>query len=157
MKAYHLDRARDPSDLPDWLFEDHERMPASRSRFREGSHTSGAEHENVPQPRSPPRSWGLRDVHSSTTNSASLRSESTIAPGRLGEGPGPAKTTNRLKELRDAKRNAQVASSRHGPANDRPRFEDGRHLGAVDADRRPVLRVGLPSGPAVTGLSGRKF
>jgi len=35
MKAYHLAKARHPSDLPDWLFDERERMPFLSSRFAE--------------------------------------------------------------------------------------------------------------------------
>jgi hypothetical protein len=32
MRAYHLEKAKDPSDLPEWLFSEQERRPV-RSRF----------------------------------------------------------------------------------------------------------------------------
>lgn len=35
MKAYHLAKARHPSDLPDWLFDERERTPFLSSRFPE--------------------------------------------------------------------------------------------------------------------------
>jgi hypothetical protein len=155
MKAYHLDKARDPSDLPDWLFEEHERRPAGRSRFRPAG-DNAAEYEKVDQSR-PPRSRSLRDVYPSAKNSDSLRSEPAIDSSRFGEGPGPSRPTNRLKELRDAKRVARAASTRHdGPTvnfESRLRFEGDRHA-AVDTDTRLVPRhgVGLPSGPTARRL-----
>jgi len=147
MKAYHLDKARDPSDLPDWLFEEHERRPIGRSRFRPDPRTNATDHEDVEQPRHLPRSRSLHDAYSSTTSSASLRSEAGIDSSRY-PGSGPSKPTNRLKELRLAR----AASSRHdGSSGNFDRRFDG------DVDRRPGPRVGLPSGPAVSRPTPRRF
>jgi hypothetical protein len=162
MKAYHLDKARDPSDLPAWLFDEHERRSVCRSKFRDG-HRDDRENENVHRTQSAPRFRGLRDA--SATNLTPLQAERAPVSDLSGEGTGPVKATNRLKELREAKRKAQTAPTlnRYDDAIDKfnrePRVEDGSSRGVggtMDLDRRLAPRVGLPSGPSVSGLRSRR-
>ncbi|KAG7092423.1 hypothetical protein E1B28_008779 [Marasmius oreades] len=78
MKAYHVEKARDPADLPTWLFDEHER------RVRK---------PDAEPPSSAPR--GLRDVYDAATT-----------PGPTH--PAPRKGTDRLKALREGKRAEQI-------------------------------------------------
>jgi len=151
MKAYHLQKARDPSDLPEWLFEEHERRPVGRSRFASSGQDDGYE-ESPPAPRS----RGLRDIYDAATAppSASSRtpgSSDRSTPNRFADVVIASKATNRLKALRDAKRpngrfddDPPVKST-----SDSDRREPGRRDGRVAevADRKPPPRIGLPSGP----------
>jgi len=147
MKAYHIEKARDPSDLPEWLFEEHERRPAGRSRFVTRQNSRDDDYE---EPTHPSRSRGLREIY----DTAAAPSSSSRPPGNsdrstpnrfANESTGPSKATNRLKALRDAKRQnsrldeAQVKSSSDGEKL------DGRDGGTL-SERKPP-RVGLPSGP----------
>jgi hypothetical protein len=104
MKAYHIKKARDLSDLPGWLFEEHERRPLGRSRFpiRQNS----GEVDKYEQ--SPPRSRGLRDIYDAAAAPPSAISTTSgnsdrPTPNRFADGPS-SKAADRLKALRDAKR-----------------------------------------------------
>lgn len=154
MKAYHLEKARDPSDLPEWLFEEHERRPVGRSRFASRQNTRQADgyEESTPAPRS----RGLRDIYD-----AAAAPRTSGIPDRqtynrfLDEPAAPSKATNRLKALRDAKRlnsnldeetsvrSTSISSDGRG-AGDGKRRDRGV---AEVSDRKPPPRVGLPSRP----------
>jgi len=148
MKAYHIEKARDPSDLPEWLFEEHERRPAGRSRFATRQNSRDDDYE---EPTPPSRSRGLRDIY----DAAAAPSSSSRPPGNsdrstpnrfANESAGPSKATNRLKALRDAKRqNNRLDEPQIKSSSDSER-QDGRDSGAL-SERRPPPRVGLPSGP----------
>ena len=167
MKAYHIEKARDPSDLPPWLFEEHERRPLGRSGtslgHREGS---GSEYEyESRRATAPPRSGGrgLRDIYDAAATATALRPQETRewSRGRLQDdvpvGP-PSKASGRLKELREAKRNAAQrntsAASIHSshtmiPTGDEwtVREERGRGYGPDRGDAEGP-RFRSPSSPA---------
>ncbi|KAG2150625.1 uncharacterized protein EDB93DRAFT_325841 [Suillus bovinus] len=99
MKVYHLAKARHPSDLPDWLFDERERKPSLSSRFTESSR--GTISDTQPSRPSAPRyvyddaaSHALPTHHSQTTSHVLASSEKT----------GSSKAADRLKAFRDAKR-----------------------------------------------------
>jgi hypothetical protein len=121
MKAYHIEKARDPTDLPAWLFEEHERQPSQRAQRarrdveKQESAVAITEKSN--------RSRGLRDVYDSVSRSDQ---PSTSV------GPTTTRGTDRLKALREAKRSAVFDQPTP------PRAEP------VQESRR----VGLPSGPS---------
>ncbi|THU90731.1 hypothetical protein K435DRAFT_968557 [Dendrothele bispora CBS 962.96] len=124
MKAYHLEKARDPSDLPAWLFEEHERRPLQQAHRPERSRRDVEERDLVASVAEPPRPRGLRDIYDSVS-----RPEQQPIPSGLPVGKG----TDRLKALREAKRTValdQRTGSRTEPT------PEGRQ------------RVGLPSGPS---------
>lgn len=149
MKAYHIEKARDPSDLPEWLFEEHERRPAGRSRF--AARQNSRDDDDFEEPPPPTRSRGLRDIY----DAAAAPSSSSRPPGNsdrstpnrfANEPAGPSKATNRLKALRDAKRqNSRLDEPQIKSSSDSER-QEGRDGGAL-SERRPPPRVGLPSGP----------
>lgn len=142
MKAYHLDRARTPADLPAWLFDEHERGVAPKSwdasksvdyeeRFRPGSID-----EAGPRQRS-----GLRDIYDKAATSSSP------APRRTREDApvdGGSRAANRLKAIREAKRSA--VQTRSDSEDQRPRRDEGRITSEVAGVIRPT-RAGLPAGP----------
>jgi len=114
MKAYHLEKARDPSDLPPWLFEEHERRP----RGQPGASTwqreaSGPDIYEPSDDNAPPRGRGLRDIYEAASAATSTstpprqeRREMSRARQDDVDGGQSSKANNRLKALRDAKRNA---------------------------------------------------
>ncbi|KAJ7685144.1 hypothetical protein DFH06DRAFT_31091 [Mycena polygramma] len=146
MKAYHLEKARDPSDLPAWLFDEKERRrpapapePVSRSRRRNDDYEDD-DYEVVEKRRAePPASRGLRDIYEAAAASSpsSPPSARSTRGGRsyADDSAQPSRATDRLKALRDAKRgalNGSVREERAAPEAEEP---------------APRRRVGLPSGP----------
>jgi hypothetical protein len=124
LKAYHIDKARDPTDLPEWLFEEHERRPIGRSgtrfRYREDNDEDGGNETRSNIASTQPRAGGtrgLRDVYDAAA--ATTRQQETLrespSRGRLlqqrddvsvGSAAPTSKAHDRLKALRDAKRRA---------------------------------------------------
>jgi len=136
MKAYHLERARSPADLPTWLFEDHERGVGSRTWNKQ---QEGYEDQfSLKRQADPTQRGGLRDVYDRATSSPAL---STLNK-QEGES-GQTRATDRLRAIRDAKRLAAQSSSKSDVLN------EGRgSTEATEADRRVIpARIGLPSGP----------
>jgi len=169
MKAYHLDKARSPSDLPPWLFDESERRarkpsPSATERRRQDRardrdrFEEEEEYEEVPQSRS----RGLRDIYdraatATTVSPAPTRPQRSFG-GSVDEGSSAnaSKATNRLKALRDAKR-AAATTTRHEDMDDNGDAEPASRSGGgrrrpEESDVRsappPRPRVGLPSGPA---------
>jgi hypothetical protein len=177
MKAYHLQKARDPTDLPPWLFDEHERRPLGLSttsgRYREDPGYGGHESSEAfvtPRPR------GLRGVYDTVATPTSfsslqeMRRPSRVQQDDVSASPPLSKGNDRLRALRDAKRSA--AAQRSVPARDAyvdpigyggpvpvergRRFSPDRGLGvAAHANRAPSLpasvrpTVGLPPRPAM--------
>jgi hypothetical protein len=136
MKAYHLEKARDPSDLPPWLFDEHERRPAGHSdRLRD---------DNQEPTKEPPRSRGLRDIYETSTKPDARSGYSPPSVRPVDDMPSRSKATNRLKELREAKRSAHVARFNE-PQSEIRRGDDRRNAAQVDGHPR---RVGLPTAPS---------
>jgi hypothetical protein len=154
MKAYHLDRARSPTDLPAWLFDEHERGAAPRSWS--ASKSEPVEYEDRfradPEPR---QRSGLRDIYDrAAASSSSLPSASRRAPAGQSEagGDGGSRAANRLKAIREAKRSALQTRSEPElpPAEDRRRDVNtsrDRYPSEQPGTRTPPARVGLPAGP----------
>jgi hypothetical protein len=138
MKAYHLEKAKDPSDLPPWLFPEYACRSASSSRSVSHMENTDEYEENPrPNPAPPCKSRGLQHIYAAAAASEPpAHSVSAVAPRfdqnrlrlRTDEGMGPSKATDRLRAVRDAKRselvpNLQVDNrvqphhDRHGPFN----------------------------------------
>ncbi|KAF7322942.1 hypothetical protein HMN09_00073700 [Mycena chlorophos] len=157
MKAYHIEKARDPSDLPAWLFDERERRrpapePTRSSRRRNDYDDDDADDDDRDsrrRPRAePPQSRGLRDIYdsaaASTTTTSNAYDRSTRgARSYADDAPQPSKATDRLKALRDAKRSAVNPNLLRDEDEQRVRAAP-RAEPVVEAPRR---RVGLPSGP----------
>ncbi|KAJ7172519.1 hypothetical protein C8R46DRAFT_152643 [Mycena filopes] len=149
MKAYHLEKARDPTDLPAWLFDEKERRrpdppapEASRSNRSRRRDDYDDDYEEVPKAREPPQSRGLRDIYEAAASTQPTRS-TRGARSYADDTPQPSKATDRLKALRDAKRGALGTSARD---------EDRGRDAPVAVEREPEAppprrRVGLPTGP----------
>ncbi|KAK1232245.1 hypothetical protein PQX77_004619 [Marasmius sp. AFHP31] len=134
MKAYHLEKARDPTDLPAWLFDEHERRPRRsnpKERIVEDTSTDQREIKQSSATRSAtPR--GLRDVYDAVPSTVPIHQSSSGQASTVTR--GAAKGTDRLKALREGKRGL-VATPNAQP-------ETG-----VERARAPPPRVGLPGGP----------
>ncbi|TDL27534.1 hypothetical protein BD410DRAFT_894622 [Rickenella mellea] len=151
MKAYHLGKARDPTDLPEWLFEPHERRAAeaTSSRVARGGDAGQGEAEEQPTTR---RGGGFRDIYAKAAESSSSSVPGPVGSkaGRSGsEASGSTKAGDRLKAIRDAKRSAAVGGVRQevaaGAGMAQTRSDGDGNRGSER--RAPAARVGLPSGP----------
>ncbi|KAL0946943.1 hypothetical protein HGRIS_013102 [Hohenbuehelia grisea] len=149
MKSFHIDKARDPTELPEWLFEPHERGRGASNRLIDEVHEA--------ERAEPPRSRGLRDVFDAAGASSSTASTSGFDPPPSRSGTPvngqPSKAADRLRAMRDAKRSAlTVGSSRSSEA----RAQESKRSDGPDVtpplpgtrEQRPQ-RIGLPSGPAL--------
>lgn len=155
MKAYHLDRARSPADLPAWLFDEHERGAAPKS----WSASKPAEYEDRFRPEPEPRQRsGLRDIYDKAAASSSVAPGSRKAPTGRDDGTGDgggSRAANRLKAIREAKRSAvQTRSEPEAPRMDDRRREmkiarrsEDRDISETPGVRAPPARMGLPAGP----------
>ncbi|OAX44610.1 hypothetical protein K503DRAFT_678223, partial [Rhizopogon vinicolor AM-OR11-026] len=92
MKAYHLAKARHPSDLPDWLFDERQRKSSTGSRFA------------VPDLQPP--STSSRHIYNEAASRAPHANHSRIASHIIPSSgrTRPSKAADRLKAFRDAKR-----------------------------------------------------
>jgi hypothetical protein len=143
LKAYHIEKARDSTDLPSWLFEEHERRPLGRS---EASllHREGSEYDyDSRRATAPSRSGGRspRDIYDVAATDTAIPSRHQEmrerSRRRLQEDipvSAPPKANDRLKALRDAKRNAAQRNASNRPSRptdeERPvREERGRRYG----------------------------
>ncbi|KAL0071442.1 hypothetical protein AAF712_001299 [Marasmius tenuissimus] len=135
MKAYHLEKARDPTDLPAWLFDEHERRPRRsnpKERVVEDTTTDQREIKQGSATRSgTPR--GLRDVYDAVPSTVPIHQSSSGQASTVTR--GAAKGTDRLKALREGKR-GQVTT---------PNVQS--ETGVERARATPPPRVGLPGGP----------
>ncbi|KAI0302264.1 hypothetical protein BC826DRAFT_988199 [Russula brevipes] len=140
LKAYHIEKARNPGDLPEWLFEEHERRPlgrsGARSRHQEGSEYGERETHLAAAAPARPSGRGLRDVFDAAAAATAIAPRQQEARGSSRGRPKddapaapPSKANDRLKALRDAKRSA----ARRNAAALSVRFDT-----PSDADARPV-------------------
>ncbi|ESK96937.1 hypothetical protein Moror_6515 [Moniliophthora roreri MCA 2997] len=126
MKAYHIEKARDPTELPSWLFDEHERRP------RRTAPKDPMPEEHVETERTIPRSTtprGLRDVYDAAVSNTLPIHQPNSGDTSSATQRTERKGTDRLRALREAKRTQVI--------QDTPRE-------AVPS--RPPPRVGLPSG-----------
>lgn len=116
LKAYYLGKARSRAELPEWLFSDEERRApssSSTSRQKQAEDRNYDERQEVQMPDTGRR--GFRNVAAiAASASASSSSGRGVDPmsARVGDdssGYGGSKATNRLRALRDAKRQAALA------------------------------------------------
>ncbi len=185
MKAYHIDKARDPADLPDWLFDERERGVRSyqtsssapeKKKASSAPRPSDLSRSNTPaireEPLPPPRAFRGPTLADRKAESASRHASSISGAGSEAH---VTKSISRLRELRDAKRNAKVrfgdeaeddgeipaprpvpvappVVERREPAQRFPPPATPRGMPApLGASlgvrgRQPSMRVGLPSG-----------
>lgn len=122
LKAYHISKARDRSDLPDWLFDEHERGVGSRTQSSMRYEVGSGIDDSGPVTKS--RSRGFRDIYDGVA--ASSVSETRSARGRVndsglsysyassasGHDRPTTKGADRLKAIRDAKRQQAARAER---------------------------------------------
>lgn len=165
MKAYYIERARSPEDLPEWLFDDFERRPMAapgrhgRNDREEIPPARGNRHnnrDNEPPPRTQNRG-ALRDVY----DRAATQAPSRLAPTSYSRnetasdaGTAPSKAASRLRAMRDAKRGhgaggpvSPISATGRFP-DDNAGYDGGRRSiePANDMEQRPP-RMGLPRRP----------
>lgn len=177
LKAYHIDKARDPADLPEWLFDERERGVRSYQTPSGAREKKTAQTQGIPELS---RSVTTVTYHESLPPARTVRGptladrKNSAAFSGAGSDAHVTKSISRLRELRDAKRNAKV---RFGdemeeadevfappplpvappvverveprlPPPTRPRGMPGTPLGASLGvrGRQPSARMGLPSG-----------
>jgi len=147
LKAYYIERARAPTDLPPWLFEEHERRPQAarpspRDQTRFNEDRAGGRRNNSPPNRGrnyddeyeqepPPQAkrGALRDIYDSAAapNQPKVSGPGrTLAPSSRDDG-NVSRATSRLQAMRDAKRlqpasTGTTAGGRYGDPYD----DDGR-------------------------------
>ncbi|KAI0336454.1 hypothetical protein GY45DRAFT_1238323 [Cubamyces sp. BRFM 1775] len=169
MKAYHISKARDPSDLPEWLFDERERGVRS---YQTSSNVPPAVEERAPERKA---------AEPSRSRTTTIQWDDTPPPPRIARGPTLAdrraaggvtgggseehitKSIARLRALRDAKRNAKV---RFGDGDEEGRESDEAPFSrdeppapvsapAPESPARP-MRMPAPLGGASTGVRGRQ-
>jgi len=154
MKAYHLEKANHPSDLPNWLFNERERGVKGSTRGRTGDADTRAESPEIPEAPPMTQPSGLRAIYASAVP-AEVQRNRGYEPTRYGdEGITPSKAANRLKAMREPKRgrvNPRDEVAARAAVEERAVVSDGNGdgkplVGNPIASNR-VPRVGLPSGP----------
>lgn len=152
MKAYHLGKAREPTDLPTWLFTEQERR-AVRGAMLSTVEKDADSFSTVVEVSAVPQRTGLRDIYDNaaqTTNPVLSRAPTRT---RNGDTTAPSRATNRLKELRDAKRSAIAANSRNDVDEQNGYYErrgensDGANQTGGRVSSSQSQRIGLPSRP----------
>ncbi|KAJ3786607.1 hypothetical protein GGU10DRAFT_289880 [Lentinula aff. detonsa] len=123
MKAYHIDKARDPTELPEFLFAEHERQPRKRAE--------------VKREVTPRNAGGTRGRTQESGGSEAAFTRSINRSTALNNSTEPSKQTqkgtDRLKALREAKRSQATSDTQV-------------HTEQV-ASLLPRPKVGLPSTP----------
>lgn len=125
LKAYYIERARAPADLPPWLFDEHERRPQAtrpppRDQERENDRGGGRRSNMAPPSnrgrvyddeyeQQPPQAkrGALRDIYDSAAASnqpKALAPGRALAPSSYQDDGNVSRATSRLQALRDAKR-----------------------------------------------------
>lgn len=135
LKAYHISKANSRSDLPEWLFSEAERrVDKPTRRFDAGDDQS---YDDQPTRT---RGRGLRDIYDSAATDAPAPISRTRDDGRpqaygsdtSGGAPSSSRATDRLRAIRDAKRQAATSASfsghvadggRGGASNSSDRFD----------------------------------
>ncbi|KAF9464660.1 hypothetical protein BDZ94DRAFT_1255620 [Collybia nuda] len=148
MKVYHLAKAKDPTDLPSWLFDEGVRrrsIPTFANDNNKDIYQTRQESSNhLPKLR------GLRDVYDAAASTPSIPTSRSIqGRNRIHDIGEPSKAANRLKLIREAKRSALTANAAPRLLSDnmdeyQPVARD--HDDKRKIDRR-VPRLGLPPGP----------
>jgi hypothetical protein len=147
LKAYHMDKASNPSDLPDWLFSEQERFPGrARPAVERDVYEQPSDRPAASATQPAQRGYSLRENHQSAP-APEPRAQPTRSYTYDDEGAAPSRATNRLKAMREAKRQATVAPSardgRYQESNSNPAWEG--------APEPRTQRGGLPAGPGRSG------
>jgi hypothetical protein len=153
MKAYYLERARAPIDLPHWLFDEHERMPTRHTAAvtrndRMQRRNPYDDYEDDPTPAPAPARGALRDVYdrAASNTGAPRKPAAPSSYAQSDTGTGESKAVSRLRAMRDAKRAAAGTTTTSNKYDEE--YDGGRRSmePATDNERRNP-RVGLPTRP----------
>lgn len=146
MKAYYLQKARDPSDLPDWLFSAQECHPGRTHPIEDvPGDDDGARKAAQPVHGREPRN--MYDTAASEPRTRDMR-EGRGDPSE----PSSSKAADRLKAMRDARRQGTGASGGRDGGYEAGHVRSRAELSGVARDdgrvaRGPGGRIGLPVGP----------
>jgi len=145
MKAYHIGKARQPTDLPTWLFDAN---APEKAGFDEPSRREvpGESTQQLSQPANEvPKSRGLREIYDNYKAEAPIARPTRRASSD--DSPITSKAEDRLKALRRDVRRAgsmpRASDVEETRSNDSRSTAEPRDSGRVT----PRPRVGLPSGP----------
>jgi len=161
MKAYHLEKAKDPSELPEWLFNEVERGVKSSKRGRNiKEETRDDEPREITEEPPIAKSGGLRAIYASAaaTDVQQNGRRERMNVNRYGDDTtAPSKAANRLRAMRDAKNGRGIGASEamNVNVNEGSRVASHNSHDHDDGDRQPRVKVeinrrpmiGLPSGP----------
>ena len=185
MKAYYINKARSPADLPEWLFDERERglrgyndpapptdtrrsadtsRPTARSgggrRDRERDHEH--EYAEALPPARPSRGPTLADGQAgsdpSTSTSTSSGARRDRSRGRWGSDDEQpvSKATSRLRELRDMKRSATRRDMDDYDSEDHTRATARSAPPPLPAAMEPARGpIGIPSRPGARGVGAQ--
>lgn len=153
MKAYHLAKARHPSDLPDWLFDERERKPSLSARFTKSPRGAASDAQ-------PLRPSALRHIYDDAASRAPRTNHSQTVSRVLAppEKTCSSKAADRLKAFRDAKRadlgvrhvSSKSESLSYSPSRVHTNVDarhDDNHRGALSFPTRRPLLSAQPSQP----------
>ena len=159
MKAYHIEKARQPSDLPEWLFNERDR--GIRARVSEDDKAAESLTRDVPSVR--PSERPAPAAPGRVTSPSPVANIRAMAPRRDADAESSAtmsRAAQRLKELRDAKatrtptiRFADSVHPRHAGRRKQPEEEE-RVPPASAASERPLPMNARPL--ATAGAVGRR-
>lgn len=150
MKAYHIEKARDPADLPEWLFDERERGVRG--------------HQTSPKPHSQEQEAPPSEPASLSRSMTTARREEMPMPPRIARGPTLAdrranennagseehvtKSMARLRALRDAKRNAKVRFGGEDEEDSQPAPPPAPERPERSAARPPAYGASAPIPPS---------
>lgn len=159
MKAYHIEKAREPSDLPEWLFNDRDRGLRQRADEDKKANDPFAQGSTSPRTTEPAAPAAPSRVMSPTP----IPNPRAMATRRNTDAESAATMTRaaqRLKELRDAKatrtptiRFADSVHPRHA-GRDRQEVTEERVPPTSAASERPLASNTRPI--ATPGAVGRR-
>ena len=96
MKAYHLAKASHLSDLPDWLFDERERIPSLSSRFAESPRGVVAD--------VPPPGTSFPRIYNEAASHAPQHSRRALHGHHSSGKTGPSNAADRIKTSMNTKR-----------------------------------------------------
>jgi len=144
MKAYHLAKARSPTDLPEWLFDNNERH-SNFSLVNEESEIGG-------RSLSTTRARGLRDIYdAAAASSRNVEPKADTTRNRFFNEHGmESKAADRLNALRDARRHRGRSDGHHPVQSDTGMSNRAGRATNTDYPRleaRQGSKFGLPTRP----------
>ncbi|KIY62097.1 hypothetical protein CYLTODRAFT_427167 [Cylindrobasidium torrendii FP15055 ss-10] len=147
MRDYHLAKAQDRSDLPSWLFDEHERIP-SRKMSTETSRTDRPVERSATS-AGPGRRRNIYAAAEDSSASPVVRSAT-----RSQDNVPTTKSSDRLRAIREAKRAALQPQSQN-QQEPMARDNSSQNVKATTSVDVPKARGGLPTRPGGLPRGGR--